>query len=301
MILRRLRLKDYRKFRTLELEFPTGLIGIVGRNGSGKTTILEAVAFALYGSVASRTKAKGIRRDGAETGENCEVELEFALGGDPYRVVRSLRGETEVQQAALYRGRSPEPIAAQASGVRAAVHRLLGMDYPTFTRSVFSKQKEVNALSDARPEERRQAIRRMIGIDTITRAREAAKNERRTTEAQVRGARQALEALPSKRSEMKRLGPQVRTGQADVIEKAQYAKTAARTARTLRTTLKRLEQRRQAHTSLEKQVSGLAGDLRGAHRREQKLRGELVVLKQARRELRNLQPKDREFERVRRT
>lgn len=300
MILRRLRLKNYRKYRTLELEFPTGLIGVMGRNGSGKTTIFEAVAFAMYGSVASRTKAKGIRRDGAGTDENCEVELEFALGGDPYRIVRSLKGATEVQQAAIYGRGSPEPIAAQASGVQVTVRRLLGMDYHTFTRSVFSKQKEVNALSAARPEERRQAIRRMIGLDTITRARDAAKTERRTTEAQIQGARQALEVLPSKRDEMKKLEPQVRTTQADVIEKARHARAAAGTARANRAKLKRLEEKRRAHTELEREESGVAGDLRGAHKHEQKLTGELVKLKQARRELTNLQPRDREFERVRR-
>ena len=56
MILRRLRLKNYRKYRTLELEFPTGLIGVMGRNGSGKTTIFEGTHrhVALHKSRLSR-------------------------------------------------------------------------------------------------------------------------------------------------------------------------------------------------------------------------------------------------------
>ena len=155
MILRRLRLKNYRNYRSLEIEFPTGLIGVVGRNGVGKTTLLEAIAFALYGSEASRTKAKGLRRDGAGNEETCEVELEFSLGGEPYRIIRWLKGANEAQQAVMYHRSNSEPMATQPSGVQATVRKLVGMDYATFSRSVFSKQKEVNALSDARPEERR--------------------------------------------------------------------------------------------------------------------------------------------------
>src|SRR2546422_2115663 len=127
-------LKNYRKFRALEIEFPAGLLGVVGRNGAGKTTLLEAVAFALYGTQASRTKAKGIRRDGAAESEVCEVEIEFSVSGDPHRVVRRLKGINETQQAELYRGGGSEPVATQPLGVTAAVRRLLGMDYSTFTR-----------------------------------------------------------------------------------------------------------------------------------------------------------------------
>lgn len=300
MILRRLSLKNYRNYRSLEVEFPTGLIGVVGRNGAGKTTLIEAVAFALYGSEASRTKAKGVRRDGVGRDEACEVELEFSVAGDAYRIIRRLRGTNEIHQAEIYRGSSPEVLATQASGVQTVVRKLLGMDYGTFTRSVFSKQNEVNALSDARPEERRKAIQRMVGVDILTRARDAARAERREKEAEVEGARRAIEALPGKRVELEDLGPRLKAARGSVSETRQIAVAAADAARDTRATLNRLDRKRSKNAVMEKEASGLAGDHRGAEKREQQLRNEIASLTQARDEFAELLPKDREFERVRR-
>lgn len=299
MILRRLSLRNYRKYRSVDVEFPMGLTGIVGRNGVGKTTLIEAVAFALYGSEASRTKAKGIRRDGAGSAATSEVELELIVAGEPYRIYRRLKGANEIQQAEIYRGSSSEVLAAQASGVQAAVRKLLGMDYGTFTRSVFSKQKEVNALSDARPEERRKAIQRMVGVDTITRARDAAKVERREKELEVEGARRAIEALPGKRAELKDLEPRLKAARTAVAESRRTAAAAAKAARGTGAKLDRLDTKRSKHAALGKEVSGLLGDVRGAQKREQQLRNETVTLTQAKDELTKLLPQQRDFDRVR--
>jgi DNA repair protein SbcC/Rad50 len=300
MILRRLRLKNYRKYSSLDLEFPTGLVGVVGRNGAGKTTLLEAVAFVLYGSEASRTKAKGVRNDGAGKDDSCEVELEFSIGGEPYRIVRLLRGINETHQAEMYKAGDPAPIATGVSGVLSAVKRLIGMDYSTFTRSVFSKQKEVNALSDARPDERRQTIRRMVGVETVTRARESAKAERKAKEAEVAGARRAIEALPDKRKEIKDAIPRLKSARAEVQEKTKIAAAAAKLAKATGFHLNRLEEKRTAYTEFDKKASGLSGDLRGAEKRQQKLRDEMVVLKEAKTKYDKLLPEDRKFALVRR-
>jgi exonuclease SbcC len=300
MILRRLHLKNYRKYLLLDLEFPAGLVGVVGRNGAGKTTLLEAVAFVLYGSEASRTKAKGVRYDGAGKDESCEAELEFSLGGEPYRIIRLLRGINETHQAEMYKASDPTPIATGASGVLSAVRRLVGMDYSTFTRSVFSRQKEVNALSDARPDERRQTIRRMVGVETVTRARESAKVERKSKEAEVAGARRALEALPDKKKEMKEAMPRLKSARAEVEDKTRMAAAAAKSASAIGAKLNRLEAKRTDYTELEKRVSGLSGDLRGAEKRQKKLGEEVVSLKEEKVEYTKLLPEDRNFARVRR-
>lgn len=300
MILRRLRLKNYRKYRSLDAEFPTGLIGVVGRNGVGKTTLIEAMAFALYGAEASRTKARGVRLDSCGPDERCEVELEFSVAGEPYRIVRRLKGVNETQQVELYHGSNPEPLATQASGVQAAVRKLLGMDYGTFTRSVFSKQKEVDALSDARPEERRKAIQRMVGVDTVTRARDAVRTERREKEAEVEGARRAVEALPGKRDELHDLAPQIKTARERVFEKRRDATAAAKAARAERDKFNRLDKKRSKYTALEKQSSGLSGDLRGVVKRKDQLQRDLGALTAAKTELAFLLPRDRGFDRVRR-
>ncbi len=48
MILSKLRLENFKKYTSFEIEFGEGLIGIIGKNGSGKSTIFESILFAIY-------------------------------------------------------------------------------------------------------------------------------------------------------------------------------------------------------------------------------------------------------------
>src|SRR5207253_11243771 len=67
MQLLRLRLVNFRKHADTELEFGPGITGIIGPNGSGKTSILEAIAWALYGVQAVRGDKDSIRRAGGRS------------------------------------------------------------------------------------------------------------------------------------------------------------------------------------------------------------------------------------------
>jgi exonuclease SbcC len=49
MILNTLRLANYKQYGHLELEFREGLVGIIGKNGAGKSTIFEAILYCLFG------------------------------------------------------------------------------------------------------------------------------------------------------------------------------------------------------------------------------------------------------------
>ena len=61
MRLNSLRLQNFRQHSDTYVTFDSGLTGIIGPNGSGKTTILEAIAWALYGQDAARGKKETIR------------------------------------------------------------------------------------------------------------------------------------------------------------------------------------------------------------------------------------------------
>src|SRR5256886_7510956 len=90
MQLLRLRLVNFRQHADTDLEFGPGITGIIGPNGSGKTSILEAIAWALYGVQAVRGDKDSIRRLGAKGRAGVEVDLEFRLGAHEYRVKRGL-------------------------------------------------------------------------------------------------------------------------------------------------------------------------------------------------------------------
>src|SRR4030042_1626049 len=103
MIIKNLKLQNYRRFSSLELELPENLIGIIGNNGIGKTTIVEAIGWVLYGNRIKRTDKLDIRSQFCNQNTVCSVEMVFVLGGIEYRISRQLKGKTAIVEAAIYR------------------------------------------------------------------------------------------------------------------------------------------------------------------------------------------------------
>ncbi len=165
MILKTLTLINYRKFKNIKIEFPDGITGVVGLNGVGKSTIFEAVAWVLYGSVAARTSADQIKRDTSNKSEICKVELNFQYEGDAYTITRELSGKNYNINAALIK--NSKLIATGAGVVSKYIQKKIGMDFKSFYTSIFAKQKELNALSTMNASERRPLILKMLGIDSI--------------------------------------------------------------------------------------------------------------------------------------
>ena len=165
MILKSLTLKNYRKFKDITIEFPDGVTGIVGLNGVGKSTIFEAIAWVIYGPVASRTPANQIKRDSAVEKDSCRVELDFILEDDSYRIIREMSGKNLNPSAtATINGKIA---ATGAETVSKYLQNKLGMDFKSFFTSIFAKQKELNALSSMITSERRPLILKMLGIDSL--------------------------------------------------------------------------------------------------------------------------------------
>jgi len=165
MILKSLSLKNYRKFKDITIDFPDGVTGVVGLNGVGKSTIFEAIAWTIYGPVASRTSANQIKRDDAAHTDSCRAELEFVFEEDNYRIVREMAGKNlSASATATVNGKIA---ATGAEVVSNYLQDKLGMDFKSFFTSIFAKQKELNALSSMVASERRPLILKMLGIDSL--------------------------------------------------------------------------------------------------------------------------------------
>ena len=167
MRLRYMELRNYRKFREARIEFPDGLVAIVGSNGTGKTTILEAVTWALFGNASSvvRDNKEGVVSFGASPGEECSVVLEFDLGEDSYRLARSMKVKSLKTDASLEV--NGKLLATGDTEVTSTMVDRLGMDHQAFFVSVFTKQKDLNALANLRPAERKALVLRMLRVDSL--------------------------------------------------------------------------------------------------------------------------------------
>src|SRR6476661_1122866 len=186
MRLNSLRLTNFRQHGETYISFDTGLTGIIGANGSGKTTILEAIAWALYGQDAARGKKETIRSLRAGPGAKVKVELDFELGGHRYRVERGLT------HAELYLDGADAPVANSLTGVTDMLRRRLGMSREEFFNTYFTGQKELDVMAAMAPSERAQFLSRVLGYERLRVAQRLVKDRARTLAAEAAGVRSTL-------------------------------------------------------------------------------------------------------------
>ncbi|MBV9878948.1 MAG: SMC family ATPase [Gemmatirosa sp.] len=181
-----LRLVNFRQHADSFVTFDSGLTGIIGPNGSGKTTILEAIAWALYGNAAARGTRDSIRFVRAAPRSSVRVELEFDLAGHRYRVVRGLTS------AEVYLDGAAQAIANSITGVGELLQRRLGMSRSEFFNTYFTGQKELNVMAAMGPSERAQFLSRVLGYEKLRAAQTLVRERRRLVVAEVAGLQSGM-------------------------------------------------------------------------------------------------------------
>lgn len=151
----------------------TGVFGIFGQTGSGKSTILDAITLALYGTVErAANNTQGIMNHAEEV---LSVNYTFALGLGAgrlvYRVERSYRrsGEKTVKAAACrlvqISGEGEQVLAAKAEEVTQKIGELLGLTAEDFTRAVVLPQGKFAEFLTIKPKDRRQMLERLFALE----------------------------------------------------------------------------------------------------------------------------------------
>jgi exonuclease SbcC len=166
MILDRLVLSNFKRFRHAEIKFQDGITGILGNNGTGKSSLVQAIFFALYGVQATGIAADYIVSSFAGPKEKCEVRLDFRIGGDEYAVVRTFKkGKTVSHDASFYKNK--KLMATGVSPVETEVKRTLGMGPVDFKNTIYAGQKDLLTLLENTPGKRKDWFLRALGIDYL--------------------------------------------------------------------------------------------------------------------------------------
>ncbi|MFC2069641.1 AAA family ATPase, partial [Chloroflexota bacterium] len=186
---------------------------ISGDNGNGKSALIDAITWALWG----KTRAKS-DDDLIHMGENeMEVEFDFAIGDQAYRVIRkrtkpkSRRGQgqssLEFQAAA---GNGFKPITGNSiRETEQKIRDTLKMDYETFVNSAFLRQGHADEFTQQPPVKRKEVLANILGLNLYDeledRARELARQqetEKSFTENAIKELKSELERKPEYEAEL---------------------------------------------------------------------------------------------------
>jgi exonuclease SbcC len=179
--------RSYRERTTFDLR-DRRLIGVVGPIGSGKSSLLDAISFALF--ARTPTFERDTRSLIHQLDDAAHVELVFEVDGQIWRVQRGLRRKGASGHK-LERLAADEPEAKvlesiqQEKAVRRQVERLLGMGFDAFRRSVLLAQNRFAEFLQASPVKRDEVLKGAFGYERFDVAHDVAKDRVRDAEAEL--------------------------------------------------------------------------------------------------------------------
>ncbi len=158
----RLHVEGFGVFRSpVELDFDdVDYFAMVGPTGAGKSTIIDAICFALYGSIPRYGDERLVGRAVSVGGCEAKVSLTFDVAGARYhatRVVRLGKGKADALLERDVPG-GTEVIASGAREMKAAVEKLLGLPFAHFTKCVVLPQGEFAKFLHDEPAKRRELL-----------------------------------------------------------------------------------------------------------------------------------------------
>ncbi|MBK8556646.1 MAG: SMC family ATPase [Lewinellaceae bacterium] len=272
MILHSLSLQHYKQYGHLELEFQEGLVGIIGKNGAGKSTIFEAILYCLYGKDEINNKEL-IRSAFVAPKVPVVLRLGLSIGEIRYTIHRELRGKKlDTVVAELYKNDSL--VAKGANAVNDEVTRLLQLDRDAFKRSVFSGQKELTELSDTKGEKRAKMVRRMLGLDNLDEIQSQVGSDMRTLRNEISGQQQLLlnpEDFKQHLQAIKTLGSQLKQCQKDLKAARTQQEALQKEFRQKQDAFEIQSQKQKQHHTLAQRQTQLKERLEGAQNRSRQL------------------------------
>ncbi|MGE3985481.1 MAG: AAA family ATPase, partial [Dehalococcoidia bacterium] len=243
----RLEIEGFTAFRNkTSLNFEElDLFAITGPTGAGKSSLIDAISYALYGRIPRVTnQVASVISQGLD---RMQVTLEFRANGRAFRVLRETRrkGSGNVRLE-LHDGEEWQPLADRVSDVNGKVEEIVGLDFDAFTRSALLPQGQFQQFLSGSPEERRNVLDKLLRIDVYRRMGTRASQEASTLNSRVQEIERRLrdELADATKATSDRLRAELKQAEAG-------AKTAAVTVEAL-----------QEGVMLARQLSDRRGELR---------------------------------------
>jgi len=172
-LLEKLQLDNFVSHKSTTLKFDQGVTIFIGKNGSGKSSVIDGITFALYGQHTRGHNRNLIRRGSTSS----MVQLNFRIDSKKYQVTRSIDARGPLSAAKLEQI-TDTGLVTIAQGERKQmgeamseeVSNIVGLDYDKLRVAAVVQQGELDAILKSRPSEFKELINTLIGIDRLDKA-----------------------------------------------------------------------------------------------------------------------------------
>ena len=165
MIIKNIKMENFRSHRNTSINFNKGITSIIGQNGSGKSSIFQAMNFALFAPRGNNFRIENLMQQGSAS---FSVELEFEMMGNSYLVKRK-RFQNKTDDKLYVNGKLN---AESASEINKKMEEILEIDNSVFSNAIYIKQGEIANLIQMTPRDRKEVIGKLLGIEKYEKASE---------------------------------------------------------------------------------------------------------------------------------
>jgi ATPase involved in DNA repair len=292
VIFERIVLRNFKPYGDAAVDLSEGVTVVHGLNGSGKSSLLEACFFALYGARALDGTLSDVITNGVE---ETDVELWFSHDGRRFHVTREVRTHGDRASTATCTLETDDGgvVRDGATDVRAFVTDLLRMDAEAFVNCAYVRQGEVNELIEASPSARQDTIDDLLQLGRLEEYRDRAGQARLGVEDVLEGRRGALENLDDRieRKEAKDLPERLNQLEStvgevddDIDQYETEREKAVATRDDARDTLATYEDRRGELSAVDAEIDALETEIRESETERREVESELAAARDRRSE-----------------
>lgn len=165
-------LKNWRSHENTELQFKKGTNLLIGIMGSGKSSVLDGICFALFGTFPSLERRKLTLADVVRLNESwASVTLVFESNGAEYSITRKIEKKKDSASSDAEISKQGRLLEKGPTAVTKYLEQLLHLDYDLFTRAIYSEQNNIDYFLTLDPRRRKQEIDVLLGLDKFEEAR----------------------------------------------------------------------------------------------------------------------------------
>ena len=166
-------LKNWKTHKATKLNFTKGTNVLIGLMGAGKSSVMDAISYGLFGNFPAiqhkRVSISDLITNRPNQENVASVKIAFDVNGNVYTVTRSITTQGDSKATLEKNGAY---LQSQPQRVNEELTKILKVDYDLFSRAIYSEQNQLNYFLDLSNSERKKQIDELLGLDKFALAQE---------------------------------------------------------------------------------------------------------------------------------
>jgi exonuclease SbcC len=255
MILKSLKINNIRSICNLKIDFPHSTILFYGDIGSGKSSVLKAVEFALFGTLRSNDlSGESLLRRGESKGFS---ELTFSIDDDEYTIYRELNlvvrnGDSVVRQPEGWLKKNSTKMSYTTTELRKEILRILNYSVSRYERkesidifryTVYTPQEQIKEILQADPGERFEILKDVLEIEKYETALNNINLIRKSLNGKVRDIGRDIKNIGSPEEEIPKMEDKIKKQQEQILIKESEIETQKKQLKEEKDELKKIQEK----------------------------------------------------------